>query len=236
MPQNPNIIGSMGVGGAVLIFDRTKHPLTPKDDEIHAEIELTGHTDEGYGMSWNPVLEGHLVTASQDKTVRLWDITANKSANSGGLPATRVFKHHHAIVNDVDCHPQQSFFIASVSDDHTLQLVDTRQQEDDKAAIKSVNAHSDAVNCVAWHPQWEYIVATGSSDRTVAIWDSRNMKEKLHSIEDAVKDSVIKLEWNPQDQSILAAGSYDRRIVMLDLSRTGEEQTAEEAEEGPPEL
>jgi histone-binding protein RBBP4 len=236
MPQNPNIIGSMGVGGAVLVFDRTKHPLTPKDNEIHAEIELTGHTDEGYGMSWNSVVEGQLVTASQDQTVRLWDLTANPSASSNGLPATRIFKHHHAIVNDVEFHPQHSFFLASVSDDHTLQVVDTRQQDDEQAAIRNVTAHNDAVNCVTWHPKWEWIMATGSADRTVAIWDLRNMKEKLHSIENAVKDSVIKLEFNPQDQSILAAGSYDRRIVMLDLSRTGEEQTAEEAEEGPPEL
>jgi hypothetical protein len=31
---------------------------------------------EGYGLSWNPNLNGHLLSASDDHTICLWDINA----------------------------------------------------------------------------------------------------------------------------------------------------------------
>ena len=96
-------------------------------------------------------------------------------------------------------------------------------------------AHSDAVNCLAFHPSWEELVVTGSADNTVALWDLRCLDKKLHSFE-SHKDSVIKVDWHPTDKSILASAGYDRRIMMWDLSQCGNEQTEEEAEDGPPEL
>ena len=78
-------------------------------------------------------------------------------------------------------------------------------------------------------------MATGSADKTVALWDLRAADKKVHSIE-AHQDAVIQLQWHPQEPAILTSGSYDRRIIIYDLSRTGEEQTEEEAEEGAPEM
>ena len=63
----------------------------------------------------------------------------------------------------------------------------------------------------------------------------RNFDKKLHSLQNHASD-VIGLQWHPQDAAILASSSYDRRICLWDLSKIGSEQTAEEAEDGPPEL
>ena len=71
MPQNPNLIATMCVDGRVLVFDRTKHSLQPSG-KVNPQIELVGHTQEGFGLNWNPNQEGQLVTGSGDKTVRLW--------------------------------------------------------------------------------------------------------------------------------------------------------------------
>jgi len=71
-PQNPDIIATMSVSGDVLIFDRTKHPNSPSSNDCKPDIRLKGHTAEGYGISWNPHKQGHLVTASDDTTVRHW--------------------------------------------------------------------------------------------------------------------------------------------------------------------
>lgn len=71
MPQNPNIIGTMCIDGRALVFDRTKHPLQPTG-KVAPQIELVGHTEEGFGLHWNPSQEGQLVTGSEDQTVRLW--------------------------------------------------------------------------------------------------------------------------------------------------------------------
>ena len=32
------------------------------------DIVLTGHTKEGFGLSWNPHKQGHLLSSSEDKT------------------------------------------------------------------------------------------------------------------------------------------------------------------------
>ncbi len=34
--------------------------------ECHPELRLKGHQKEGYGLSWNPNLNGHLLSASDD--------------------------------------------------------------------------------------------------------------------------------------------------------------------------
>ena len=70
-PQNPNIIATMCVDGRVMIWDRTKHPSQPTGN-INPQMELLGHGSEGFGLSWNPHLAGHLATGSEDQTVRLW--------------------------------------------------------------------------------------------------------------------------------------------------------------------
>lgn len=70
-PQNPNIIATWCVDGKVLVFDRTKHASIPSTT-VKPQAELVGHKMEGFGLSWNPHLAGHLATGSEDKTVRLW--------------------------------------------------------------------------------------------------------------------------------------------------------------------
>ncbi len=50
------------------------------------------------------------------------------------------------------------------------------------------------------------------------------------------REDVVSMEWHPTEKAILASASYDRRVLFWDLSRIGEEQSEEEAEDGPPEL
>lgn len=125
--------------------------------------------------------------------------------------------------------------IATVSDDLSLQILDLREASNTKAARCTNNAHKDAINTVAFNPGSEYLLATGSADKSLGIWDLRNLDVKLHSCEKH-KDVVTKVEWHPQEKSILASSSYDRRIIFWDLSKCGNEQTPEDAEDGPPEL
>ena len=70
-PQNPNIIATMCTDGRVMIWDKSKHPSVPTGT-VNPQIELLGHTKEGFGLSWSPHDAGHLATGSEDKTVRLW--------------------------------------------------------------------------------------------------------------------------------------------------------------------
>lgn len=40
--------------------------LVEPNGECQPELRLKGHQKEGYGLSWNPNLDGHLLSASDD--------------------------------------------------------------------------------------------------------------------------------------------------------------------------
>lgn len=67
MPQNPCIIATRTPSGDVLIFDYTKHPSKPDPSgECKPDLRLKGHLQEGYGLSWNHNVDGHLLSSSDD--------------------------------------------------------------------------------------------------------------------------------------------------------------------------
>ena len=162
------------------------------------------------------------------------DINGYSSTNKA-LHPTRTYTHHSAIVNDVQYHPIHPTLIGTVSDDLTLQILDTRAQSTSTSAAQSTKGHQDAINALSFNEKSEYVLATGSADKTIGIWDLRNLKIKLHSLA-GHQDSVTSLAWHPFEEAILGSSSYDRRIIFWDLSRVGEEQTPEDAEDGPPEM
>lgn len=125
--------------------------------------------------------------------------------------------------------------MGTVSDDLTLQILDIRDSETSRAAIAAMDGHQDAINSLSFNPASEFVLATGSADKTIGIWDLRNLKIKLHSLI-GHQDSVTSLDWHPQEESILGSASYDRRIIFWDLSKVGEEQSPDDAEDGPPEM
>ena len=122
-----------------------------------------------------------------------------------------------------------------MSDDLTLQVLDVRSPSNEKAAVKSFEGHTDAINAVSFNPASEFVLATGSGDNTIGIWDLRNLNVKLHSLIGHA-DSVTSIAWHPFEEAILGSSSCDRRICFWDLSRVGEEQTQDDAQDGPPEL
>lgn len=147
----------------------------------------------------------------------------------------KTYTHHSSIVNDVQYHPLHSSLIGTVSDDITLQIIDIREPDTTRAAASSEGQHRDAINAIAFNPAAETVLATGSADKSIGLWDLRNLKTRLHALESHA-DSVTSLSWHPFEESVLASASYDRKIIFWDLSRAGEEQTPEDAQDGPPEL
>jgi WD40 repeat protein len=232
MPQNPCIIATKTVQNEVFIFDYTKHSSKPAaDGKCAPDIRLLGHEKEGYGLSWNPLKKGYLLSASDDTHVCMWDVS-QVSAVQSSLAAIATFAHHASVVEDVAWHHFHESFFGSVGDDKLLNIWDIRQPS---KPTNSIEAHTAEVNCLSFSPYSEFILATGSADKTVALWDLRNLSMKLHSFQSHT-DEVFQVNWSPHHETLLASSSSDRRLNVWDLSRIGEEQSAEDAEDGPPEL
>ncbi|KAM0817938.1 putative Histone acetyltransferase type B subunit 2 [Seiridium cardinale] len=232
-PQNPDLIATLASNASILIFDRTKHSNTP-NGRVSPQIELIDHEKEGFGLCWNPHVEGSLASGSEDQTVRLWDLTTLQS-NTNTLRSARTYRHHTSVVNDVQYSPICKHFIGTVSDDLTLQILDTRQPSDTQASLVARYGHTEPINALAFNPSTEVLVATASGDKTIGIWDLRNVKEKVHTLE-GHQDAVTAISWHPHEAGILGSASYDRRIIFWDLARVGEEQQPDDQEDGPPEL
>uniref|UniRef100_A0A2I3T9N2 Histone-binding protein RBBP4-like N-terminal domain-containing protein n=1 Tax=Pan troglodytes TaxID=9598 RepID=A0A2I3T9N2_PANTR len=215
MPQNPCIITTKTPSSDILVFDYTKHPSKPDPSgECNPDLRLHGHQKEGYGLSWNLNLSGHLLSASDDHTICLWDISAIPKEGKV-VDAKTIFTGHTAVVEDVSWHLLRESLFGSVADDQKLMIWDTRS-----------NNTSKPMNCLSFSPYSEFILATGSADKTVALWDLRNLKLKLHSFE-SHKDEIFQVQWSPHNETILASSGTDHRL---------NEQSPEDAEDGPPEL
>lgn len=233
MPQNPSIIATKTPTSDVLVFDLTKHPAKPEAPGCQPDLRLRGHQKEGYGLSWNPNANGNLLSASDDHTICLWNINGAPRENRI-LDALSIYNGHTAVVEDVSWHLLHESLFGSVADDKKLMIWDTRSNNTNKPS-HIVDAHSAEVNCLSFNPYSEFILSTGSADKTVALWDLRNLKLKLHSFE-SHKDEIFQVQWSPHNETILASSGTDRRLHVWDLSKIGEEQSAEDAEDGPPEL
>lgn len=74
MPQAHKIIATKTVSGEVHIFDYFKHGTCPTTDEVKPDLVLLGHDKEGYGLDWNPLQKGLLLSGSDDNRICIWDI------------------------------------------------------------------------------------------------------------------------------------------------------------------
>ena len=89
------------VSAEVYVFDYSRHPSKPDPGgRCNPDLRLTGHKTEGYGLSWAPHREGHLLSGSDDAQVCLWDVSA-ATRGARSLEATSIFREHLGVVEDV---------------------------------------------------------------------------------------------------------------------------------------
>ena len=232
MPQNPTVIATKGPSEDVLVFDYTTFPSKPQEDAVcRPTVRLGGHTAEGYGLCWNPLREGILLSAAYDGHVCMWDVEMKTEDKRISSPLAQ-FSGHKSTVEDVSCNNFQPHTLASVGDDKKLMIWDDKQSE---KPVQTVEAHQDQVNAVSFSPMKEELLLTASADKTVALWDLRNLSRSIYSFQHH-QDSVVQVQWSPVASSVFASASDDRRICVWDISRINETIGREELQDGPPEL
>ncbi|KAI9251363.1 WD40-repeat-containing domain protein [Phascolomyces articulosus] len=234
--DNTDMIATKSRAGEVYIFNRKEfNPFPRVFERFNPTLRLSGHDKEGYGLAWNPhkSKSTHLISGSFDTRVCYWDIGGTPKENKTVEPL-KVYTGHTAPVEDVAWHPQFESIFASVGDDCKLMIWDVRSNSAD-SPMHDIYAHNGGVNCVGFCPSSQWVLATGSGDKTAALWDLRNIKHKLHEMH-GHSGEILQIEWSPHHESVLATAGNDRRVLVWDMSRIGEEQTPEDAEDGPPEL
>ncbi|KAI9605602.1 hypothetical protein KEM48_002056 [Puccinia striiformis f. sp. tritici PST-130] len=168
-------------------------------------IKLIGHSGPVYSISFDPIPgpsspPRHLLSSSQDSTIRLWSLDLFKNLV--------VYRGHREPVWDVEWGPKGIYF-ASASRDRTARLWCSERI----GAVRMFVGHLSDVDCVKFHPNSLYM-ATGSSDRTCRLWDVQrgNSVRVFHGHEGAVNCIAIS-----PDGKLLASAGEDQSIKIWDI-------------------
>ncbi|KAI4456086.1 wd40 repeat family [Holotrichia oblita] len=226
MPQNPCVIATKTPSSDVLVFDYTKHPSKPDPSgECHPDLRLRGHQKEGYGLSWNPNLNGYLLSASDDHTICLWDINATPKDNRI-IDAKTIFTGHTAVVEDVAWHLLHESLFGSVADDQKLMIWDTRCNNTSKPS-HTVDAHTAKCNGPRDN---ETILASSGTDRRLHVWDLSKIGEEqtpednedgppeLLFIHGGHTAKISDFSWNPNEPWVICSVSEDNIMQVWQMA------------------
>ncbi len=96
-----------------------------------------------------------LASASEDKTIRLWDLASGQTSH--------ILSEHQGFVEVVAFQPHSLDILASGSRDKTIKIWELDQ------VLYSLIGHSQPVNALAFSPDGQQL-ASGSSDRSIKLW------------------------------------------------------------------
>jgi WD40 repeat protein len=144
-----------------------------------------------------------LASASNDRTVRLWDTTTGQQIQQ--------FDGHNQYISAIAFSPNNKL-VASASSDQTVRLWNSATGEQ----VLQFEGHIDKVNDVAFSPNGKQLAS--ASDRTVRFWNTAT-GEQTGQFE-GHEDHVRALSFSP-DGKQLASASFDRSIRLW-VTETGE--------------
>jgi WD40 repeat protein len=142
-----------------------------------------------------------LVTASRDKTAKVFDVARNEPALS--------FPNHQAAVHGVAVRADGTVAY-SVGADRTLRLWGA---DGDGKQMKVAGGHGDEVLRVVCHPH-EPVVVTASADKTVRVWKDDGTAIRTLT---GINDVPYALAISP-DGRWLAAGCAGGEVVVWSVA------------------
>jgi WD40 repeat protein len=194
----------MVAGVSALLFARSGNPETNTTPEpaVPPYRELAGHGGKVWGVAF--ARDGQtLATASEDKTLRLWDPATGKLKST--LPA---YPRGEVGPLAVDFSPGTRF-VATGGGEGTIRIWNV---EGAVGKPGELTGHGREVTALVFGPNIDRL-ASASYDRSVRVWNLRTAQPVVTYSE--FQDPVLSLAWSP-DGKMLAAGAMNGAIRLLD--------------------
>lgn len=168
---------------------------------------LTGHKNAVLDVKF--VGEDHIVTASADKTLILWD------AYTGAR--IRTFRGHTKVVNAVDT-TSSSLLVASASDDGYIKLWDARAHSSRGAFVMQLLHGNHQVTSVALSSLDATAVYSGGIDNLITAFDIRASSHTGSSDSTTTRSNVKSEE---EECKIMSLKGHADTITCLSVSPDG---------------
>lgn len=169
---------------------------------------LKEHRKEVYSVDWSRTRRAHhVLSASWDCSVKLWDPNVENSLNT--------FLGHSQLVYNAMFSPHIPNTFASVSGDGYLKIWNCM---DSTRASTSIKAHDAEVLSCDWCKYEQNILCTSGSDGLIRGWDIRNLTNAIFELK-GCEYAVRRVQFSPHSLSVLASVSYDFTTRIWDFKR-----------------
>lgn len=195
---NLSTVASGGIDGGLIIWD----VMTKKS---RAVIDAHRHSIDGVTISPDGVA---CLTASRDKTIKMWDLDFGESEESAEPLAEYLGSFPFS---SIDHHYQKSLFATS-SDVVSIWDINRTQP------LQRFSWGDDTVSCCRFNKVETDLVACCMADRGVCLYDTRT--QSAHS-KIVMEMCATTLSWNPMDPNVFVTGSDDRNCYLFDLRVPG---------------
>ena len=172
----------------------------PREQTAEKNVQFEGKGSRGikaYAISQDG---SHVLTCSDDKTLRLWDVETER--------CLRVLEGHTEAVSCVAWSADQRRAISG-SDDKMLRLWDVETGR----CLRVLEGHAEAVSSLAWSSD-QHRTLSGSDDKTLRLWDV-DIGRCLRVFEGHT-EPVRSVVWSA-DQRRALSGSDDKTLRLWDV-------------------
>ncbi|KAI9730659.1 MAG: SEA (Seh1-associated) complex subunit [Cirrosporium novae-zelandiae] len=219
-------IATAAANGHIIVYDLTRAGV--------ASAHFHEHSRPVHKLAFNPHEGAYLLSASQDGTVKLWDLR-NRASDHGVMTcrSKNTYMGNSECIRDVKWSPEDGVEFAFCTDTGSVQKWDTRKCN---APLLKINAHEKPCLSIDWHHDGKHLLSAGG-DKHVKVWNFSSSDRRMKPTWDLHTPQIVtNARWRPllwsneqQDsqnpgswQSTFIATSYDHkdpRIHVWDFKR-----------------